>query len=451
MKKPLSPPDVKLTGDFLKWIGSALNAAPGPLVEGKYLHWDELRHRKPPDNLTSEQWWLALKTRRRSAFLQLPCTDREGRPFRYALVEPIPRNLHEIDVGAGSWVKMSAPVLDAGVRDQYYVRSLMEEAITSSQLEGAVTTRRVAKEMIRSGRKPRNRSEQMIINNYETMRRLGSLKDMELTPDLVLDIHRLITRDTMDDPGAAGRLRHANEDIVVSSEDDGTVYHWPPPASELPARMKAMCNFGNGDASSNFVHPVLRSIVLHFWLAYDHPFVDGNGRTARALFYWSMLHHGYWLFEFVSISEVILKSPRNYYMAFLHTETDDNDLTYFMLHQLDVVYRSMESLHRYIDRKSREMAEVGTMMKRTRAFNHRQQALLAHASRHPSYRYTIEGHRVSHGVVYETARADLLSLARRGLLQKMKVGKTLYFEPAADLVTKLGGPVRGKSARADAR
>lgn len=447
MKKPLSPPDFKVDKDFHRWVGAALDAAPGPAIAGRYLHWDELRHRTPPGKLTPEQWWFALKVRRRSAYLRLPCLDRDGKPFQYALVEPIPRDLHEIDVGAGSWIRMSAPIVDSDMRDQYYVRSLIEEAITSSQLEGAVTTRRVAKELIRTGRKPRNRSEQMILNNYNTMRHIGVLKDRELTPDLVLEIHRRITQGTLDDPGAEGRLRGIDEDIVVSSEDDGTIYHWPPHASELPGRLKTMCSFGNGDSSSNFVHPVIRSIVLHFWLAYDHPFVDGNGRTARALFYWSMLRHGYWLFEFISISEVLLKARKQYYMAFLHTETDDNDLTYFILHQLDVVYRSMEALHRYIERKSREVGEIAAMMKRSRNFNHRQQALLAHAVRHPAYRYSIEGHRLSHGVVYQTARADLMSLARRGLLQKLKVGKTLYFEPVSDIASRLAGVTGTRGAK----
>ena len=67
---------------------------------------------------------------------------------------------------------------------------------------------------------------------------------------------------------------------------------------------------------SGFLHPVIRSILLHFWVAYDHPFVDGNGRNARALFYWSMLRHGFWLAEFFSISHEILKAPRKYYRAF---------------------------------------------------------------------------------------------------------------------------------------
>ena len=52
---------------------------------------------------------------------------------------------------------------------RFLVNSLMEEAIRSSQLEGATTSRRVAKEMLRTGREPRDRSERMIANNYRAL------------------------------------------------------------------------------------------------------------------------------------------------------------------------------------------------------------------------------------------------------------------------------------------
>lgn len=436
MKKPLPPPPGPPFDS--KWVFKALAAALSPLVGGKYLHWDDIRHRTAPDGITLEQWWAAIKERRRSASLPVPLTDPKGNPFSYLLVDPIPEQLHGIDTGAGGWIGTTTPIMSEELRDQYCARSLMEEAITSSQIEGAATTRKVAKDMIRTGRKPRDRSEQMILNNYETMQRLRDLQNEALTPELVFEVHRLITHDTLDDPGEAGRLRRRDEHIVVA-DDDGTIYHDPPPAEQLPARMKRMCEFANAQNQPTFVHPALRSIILHFWLAYDHPFVDGNGRTARALFYWCMLRHKYWLFEFVSISEIILKGPSKYKRAFLLTETDENDLTYFILYHLDVIGRSIESLNRYIQRKAGELSSIETALKGVRKFNHRQRALLAHAIRHPGYRYTIEGHRGSHNVVYQTARADLLALANQGLFEGFKVGKTWYFEPVSDLETRLRG------------
>jgi Fic family protein len=215
------------------------------------------------------------------------------------------------------------------------------------------------------------------------------------------------------------------------------VFHKPPPAEQLEERMAAMCDFANGETPGEFLHPVLRSIVLHFWLAYDHPFLDGNGRVARALFYWSMLRHQYWLFEFISISQIILTAPIKYARAFLYTETDENDLTYFIIQQLDVIRRAMQELHSYIERKTTALRAVENRLRGITVLNHRQQALIGHALRHPHQRYTFRAHQMSHHVVYQTARTDLLDLEGRGLLTGRKIGKTWHFTPAKDLEDRL--------------
>jgi len=331
---------------------------------------------------------------------------------------------------------MPDQVTSPETRDRYIVNSLIEEAITSSQLEGAVTTRAIAKEMIRTSRAPVDRSEQMILNNYRTMRFIRTLKDKSLTPALVYEIQRCVTIDTLDDPTAAGRVRRADERVDVIDEY-GEVFHLPPPADELEGRMIAMCDFANAQTPSAFVHPAVRSILLHFWLAYDHPFLDGNGRTARALFYWSMLHHGYWLCEFISISQIIKRAPSKYYRAFLHTETDDNDLTYFLLYHLEIMEKAVDQLHRYIREKMAGLKSLERELRGIQYLNHRQRSVVSHAIRHPDGRYTIESHRISHDVVYETARSDLHDLVDRNLLDARKSGRTWTFSPAHDLESKL--------------
>jgi Fic family protein len=187
----------------------------------------------------------------------------------------------------------------------------------------------------------------------------------------------------------------------------------------------------------NFIHPLIRAILLHFWLAYDHPFVDGNGRTARALFYWSMLRQGYSLFEFISISQIILKAPVQYAMAFLHVETDDADLTYFILHQTAVVEAAVKALHQYVNHRKAELQSAEGRLRAVSGLNHRQQMLLAHALRKPGDAYTIEGHRRTHGVVYQTARTDLLQLESLGLLTKNKSRRPWIFHAEKALPAKL--------------
>jgi Fic family protein len=312
----------------------------------------------------------------------------------------------------------------------------MEEAITSSQLEGAATTREVAKKMLAEGRKPANHGERMIVNNYATMQRILELKANPLTPALVFQIHRAISLDALDIPDGAGRFRRPGEAVDVSDQE-GNVFHVPPPAEELPERLQAMCDFANAKTPDLFVHPVIRGIILHFWLAYDHPFVDGNGRTARALFYWQMLHSGYWLFEFISISHFLRKAPVQYGMAFLHTETDENDLTYFIIHQAEIIRKALKELHDYVARKSSETRECLHALEKHPELNHRQQALIGHAIRHPGFIYKIASHQARQGITYATARSDLIKLALANLFEQKKQGRSFIFVAPKNLESRL--------------
>jgi Fic family protein len=246
-----------------------------------------------------------------------------------------------------------------------------------------------------------------------------------------MELHRILSEDTLDDPADAGRLRQAN-DIRVVDPRDGTVLHEPPGHDELPQRLQRLCDFANADESASpFVHPVLRAILLHFMIGYDHPFADGNGRTARALFYWSIARSGYWLMEYTSISHIIRRAPAKYMRAYLHSESDGNDTTYFLLHQLSSIRQAIAALHEYLDRKRREQKETEKLLSasvslRSR-FNHRQTALLNHALRNNGTEYRVDAHQRSHNVVYQTARNDLLSLHELGLLVKTKQGNAYVF------------------------
>lgn len=441
MKLPIFPPS---TQDLLRSLEAGelarLLASATPLPAGRYLHWDELRHRTPPQGLTSEQWWLSVCLARSGGLQALPLADKHGEPFMLATPEPVLVHLHHIDRDAAGQIRSpeATPVHES--RERYLLHSLIEESITSSQLEGASTTRRVAEAMLREGRRPRDRSETMIFNNYQAMDHIRSLRDEPITPERILKLHRMITLDTLDDPADAGRLR-TTDDVRVVDNRDGTVLHEPPSHTTLPERLARLCAFANaGVEAQPFVHPVIRAILLHFIIGYDHPFADGNGRTARALFYWAMARSGYWLMEFLSISQFLRKAPRQYVQAYLHTETDRNDTTYFVLHQLDVIRRAIAGLHDYLAHKTQAQREVARLLGRgwlRERLNHRQVALLTHALRHPGETYRVAKHQAVHNVVYQTARTDLLDLEHLGLLEKSKQGNAFIFHATGNLERQL--------------
>ena len=212
MKVPAVPPSFH---DLVRAIPSeriveVLTRRESAMV-GDYLSWDAMRFKTPPDGLTVEEWWWSTRMSRKS--VERPITalhDKAGTPFTYTLPDALLRLNDIVTRGASGQISISEQVTDASTRDRYVVSSLIEEAITSSQLEGAATSRRVAKEMIRTGRRPKDLSERMIFNNYMAMQRIVELREREFTPDLVCEVHRIVTEGTLENPHGAG---------VVQSDD----------------------------------------------------------------------------------------------------------------------------------------------------------------------------------------------------------------------------------------
>ena len=315
-----------------------------------------------------------------------------------------------------AWPELESP----DDQKRYLIGALCEEAIASSEIEGAVVTRKEAKEMLLRNQKPQNRDEQMVANNFRTIQKLNQCRDQPLTVELLLEIQRELTEKAIDDPEDSGRFRRPDEKVEVWDDEDHQILHVPPPAGELLDRMRQLCDFANANGKENadFIHPVIRAVLLHFWLAYDHPFVDGNGRTARALFYWSMLRHRYWLVEYLTISSIIREHPKQYARAFLNTEQDDNDLTYFLLYHTHVIERSIQAFQEYLTRKIKEKKRLAQVLLPA-IFNERQQAILLEAQKDPEATFTYESHARLHQVTPATARNDLLNLETKKMSESV--------------------------------
>jgi Fic family protein len=440
MRFPQRPPALKpssLTRDELQRIVSA-QVSP-VLPDGRYLHWNDLRHRAPPAGLRREHWWLAQKRARTASGVTLrEFTGAGGEPFWFCRLDAIDRATHELDRRDAA-KEIVAALGDTASQHQYRTDQLIEEAINSSVLEGAkLTTRAQAKAMIREGRAPESKGERMIANNYNAMLRLLELSDQSLGLDDLLEIHAILGDGALDAPDAGGRLRGPGDDVRVEDATSGETWFIPPPAGELEERLEAMLAFANEGSTGPFVHPLIRAIVLHFWLAYLHPFVDGNGRMARALFYWQMLRAGYDFAQYLSISGPIDRAPRSYYLAFAHTETDGGDLTYFLLHQLQVLRRATEELIAHLSERTLRLRGLSTALE-NEGLNSRQQAVLSYLVRNPTPGATIASHARSHGVTYLTARKDLQTLETAGYLRRLRVGRGDRYYPSPRLATRLRG------------
>ena len=387
-------------------------------INQDYLYWSDVKYKKIPEDMTHYELWAAVKVSR--MLQRIFQWDRYG--ITVTMTNRMQQLCHEFDMNfGGSWGNNS--IVPSENKEQYLISSLMEEAISSSQMEGATTTRKVAKDMLRKNNTPRSRSEQMIFNNYSSIRFIVEHKDAPLTSELLLSVHSLMTKKTLDDPEDEGRFR-TDDGVVVENGVTHEIVHTPPPYKDIPVFIEELCRFFNGDTPGGFIHPIVKAIIIHFMVAYVHPFVDGNGRTARALFYWYMLKNGYWLTEYLSISRIIYKSKASYEKSYLYAEMDGNDMSYFIAYNLRVLDLAFKELKSYIERKIAQQKNAVDYLK-IEGINGRQASILSLMENAPGTILTIREVQNRFSVSQPTAKSDLQELVDKGFLAKIPINKKM--------------------------
>lgn len=412
------PPKVKFE-DVIEVMLKEDDKAISELVESinsKYEYWSDVKYKKIPDSITHTELWTRVKASRLKT--QINVWDKYN--IHFSMTNTMQKMCHEFDMSfGGSWGAES--IIPIENREMYLINSLMEEAFSSSQMEGASTTRKKAKEMLRKKMSPKDKSQQMIFNNYQTIRFIVENRDKPLCEELLLKIHSLMTQDTLDSSKDVGRLR-TDDEVVVENAITHEIVHTPPSYVEMKEFIESLCEFFNSSKTELFTHPIIKGIIIHFMIAYIHPFVDGNGRTARALFYWYLLKNGYWLTEYLSISRVISRSKIKYENVFLYSENDDNDIGYFITYNLNVMNSAFKDLQKYIKRKIEEKEKTNLFLK-IGNINQRQAGIIKIFNDNPREVLTVKDVEGEFNVVAATAKRDIVGLLERGIVVEISFNK----------------------------
>ncbi len=385
-------------------------------INKDYLYWDKAKYYRPQE-VEPAVFWASIQLMRQANMRTLQFGKHS---FSYTTTDSMQSLLNQFDMLCGGM--LNAPsIIPEQDKQMYLVSSIMEEAIASSQMEGANTTRKVAKEMLRKQQTPRNKDQQMILNNYETIRYISEHKDEEFSLPNIKIIHSYISKGTLDDAQLEGTLR-TSDDVVVQNSITGTVVHTPPTFAQVGPMLEDLCSFANDDSTENFIHPIIKAIIIHFMLAYIHPFVDGNGRTARSLFYWYMLKKGYWLTEYLSISRVIYKNKASYEKAYIYTEQDKNDMSYFIHYNLNVMQKAYKQLKQWLTEQDNKRNAI-ERFRHIEGVNHRQVNLLRMFYENSHLDMHVKEAATRFNVTAHTARADLQQLTKLGLLREIAIDK----------------------------
>ena len=395
--------------------------------KGRYLYWDKFKWRVKNDDPIKA--WFATKWERLRNQKSIELLDEKGKAFVFCVPDTLEAKLFQISNLVGKGI-----VPPNSIKNRYLISSLvMEEAISSSQLEGASTTRKVAKDILVSKRKPKSMDEEMIVNNYLLMKELKRVKQEELSLDMMLEFHRIATKNLDSNGNVEGTFRQ-HDDIVITDGTDENILHQPPSFKSLTKRLQKLCDFANKNHSGKegelFIHPIIKAVILHFMIGYEHPFSDGNGRTARAIFYWYMLKNGFDYFEYVSISKLLKEAPKQYALSYMYTEIDDNDLTYFIYYQMDIIIRAIDELLEYLEVKGEAFEEITELLRGSslsESLNFLQKDIIQKSIKSPGRVFIVSEIASDYDVSINSARKYLSELVQLKILAQYKDGRTISY------------------------
>lgn len=419
--------------------------------KGRYQHYDEFRHRVKAPAQPEIAWSFKKLARTLQSASVLPLGETghgEGALLgRLYLTPTIQKVASSVDQQATT-ARLEWMMTKVGELDQvkYLLRDLIDdEAISSSQLEGAATTTIVAKDMLRQRRTPRTADERMIIGNFKMMNFVWEHRQRPLTIELIQSLHQIGVEGIDDEKYTPGVFRMDDSVAVVDGDDQ--VVHQPPKAELLEGRLQQLCDWANRDHDDTehetYIHPMVKAILIHFCIGFEHPFRDGNGRVARALFYWFMFKHDYGAFRYIAISTLLKQAATSYGKSYVYTETDGLDLTYFVEYQCSIIQRALKRFTETYQQNVLAVQQFNNWMYGSglyRELTEKQRAIFIKLLNSSGLKISANTVKEELGCSYNTAATALKGMAEMGLLDTEMDGRqTLYsIKPRDEILQSWG-------------
>lgn len=312
-------------------------------------------------------------------------------------------------------------IQNSSFKEEFFMDSTIEEAITSAIYEGANSTRSKAQELITSGNAPKNKDEWMLVNSYRAMLWIKENQQREVSLELIKELHSFVTKNTLevDDANFQGKFRN---DTVFVRSSKGEVKHEGSRHDLVEAALKEVMELTTKNA--RFFPPVLKGILLHYFIAYIHPFFDGNGRTARALFYFKAMKSNLSFVELLSVSAYLKAHGPQYEKSYEKVVNNELDITYFIDFILDALLQAISE----VERKVEYLLGIKSLKPMLKGISDNQIGLIQRLALNKFRKTNIGEYSAQINMSREIARQELKQLCDWKLLVEEKEGKKFVYQ-----------------------
>lgn len=342
----------------------------------------------------------------------------------FKITNSILKNIGTIE--ASREVIVNAPLIPAW--EAKFRREAIERTVHhGTHLEGNRLSEEEVKDVL-DGKEivARDRDIQEVINYRNVLKFIDSIaaqiaqnNSFVLTLETVLEIHRLTVERVVPEE-SAGKMRLTQ--VVIRNSQTGHISYTPPPAAEVPYLLEDLVNWINSDEVRE-MHPVIKAAIIHYELARIHPFIDGNGRAARAIATLSLFLDGYDIRKLFSLEEYFDEASLDYYLTLqavsnqLVLDTHERDLTpwleYFTKGMAIELSRIKEKVRR-ISADSHVKDKLGAQVE----LNERQMIIMEYLHRHGKMQNR-DFRKIFPDYSDDTVLRELMFLRKKGLVKKV--------------------------------
>ncbi len=172
----------------------------------------------------------------------------------------------------------------------------------------------------------RDRDIQEVLNYRNVLKFIETFSGETISDETIKHVHSLVADRILPD-AVVGEFRKSQ--VVVKNSQTGEITFRPPPAVEVPFLISNFLLWMN-NAKPDEVHPAIKAGITHYELVRIHPFLDGNGRVARAIATLALFRDGYDIKRFFSLEEYYDREPVNYYAALQSVVNENGNLTHWL-------------------------------------------------------------------------------------------------------------------------